>query len=99
METQKEGTAHDTHDAGLETKYRDIADGNLRQEPLPGNPCGWLETKYRDIADGNQLTTTVPDGVIIPLETKYRDIADGNNKPAITEANNFSCSWKPSTAI
>ena len=39
---------------GLETKYRDIADGNVAvgPDPKPG-ACG-LETKYRDIADGNQ---------------------------------------------
>ena len=36
----------------METKYRDIADGNLRE--FVGD-CGVvkLETKYRDIADGN----------------------------------------------
>ena len=37
----------------LETKYRDIADGNyLKQTPVECT-CG-LETKYRDIADGNK---------------------------------------------
>ena len=36
----------------LETKYRDIADGNLND--IMCQPCFvTLETKYRDIADGN----------------------------------------------
>ena len=43
-----------THFQTLETKYRDIADGN----PDDGRraslwPSSMLETKYRDIADGN----------------------------------------------
>ena len=43
----------------LETKYRDIADGN------PASRGGWqsgpqsLETKYRDIADGNNNVTLI----------------------------------------
>ena len=62
---------------GSDTKYRDIADGNV----IPNTQDGaWakLETKYRDIADGNQpclVTTSVYPSL---LETKYRDIADGN---------------------
>ena len=40
-------------EVGLETKYRDIADGNQGQSTHPAqHPCS-LETKYRDIADGN----------------------------------------------
>ena len=37
---------------GLETKYRDIADGNVASVATRGNTIS-LETKYRDIADGN----------------------------------------------
>ena len=44
---------------GLETKYRDIADGNTRPYRAPYHMM-LLETKYRDIADGN---TTPPSGV------------------------------------
>ena len=43
-----------------DTKYRDIADGNVstRTITLPKDP---LETKYRDIADGNACgKATVP---------------------------------------
>ena len=38
----------------LETKYRDIADGNVNG--FVGKTCDVdrLETKYRDIADGNK---------------------------------------------
>ena len=38
---------------GLETKYRDIADGNAVMRSLACKLSTWLETKYRDIADGN----------------------------------------------
>ena len=41
-------------EVGLETKYRDIADGNRPGNRLTQVRCG-LETKYRDIADGNKL--------------------------------------------
>ena len=37
----------------LETKYRDIADGNRRYVPILLSIRIELETKYRDIADGN----------------------------------------------
>ena len=40
----------------LETKYRDIADGNLCIE-YDHATCPQLETKYRDIADGNRSYT------------------------------------------
>ena len=39
-------------EVGLETKYRDIADGNENRRFLR-DFCTSLETKYRDIADGN----------------------------------------------
>ena len=39
----------------LETKYRDIADGNMLFEQVQDFPTNLLETKYRDIADGNTL--------------------------------------------
>ena len=37
----------------LETKYRDIADGNSSTNPGREGIIPSLETKYRDIADGN----------------------------------------------
>ena len=37
----------------LETKYRDIADGNKSGLMTRSIACATLETKYRDIADGN----------------------------------------------
>ena len=39
---------------GLETKYRDIADGNSMRGCQPVTVVAVLETKYRDIADGNR---------------------------------------------
>ena|GEM_PF-2838955 len=42
----------------LETKYRDIADGNCLH-PSYLYPLNKLETKYRDIADGNYLQGNV----------------------------------------
>ena len=53
METsfiQKKGTCTRT---SLETKYRDIADGNFKCTRLVSQYIRQLETKYRDIADGN----------------------------------------------
>ena len=38
----------------LETKYRDIADGNNLVAGDGNWPAPMLETKYRDIADGNR---------------------------------------------
>ena len=40
---------------GLETKYRDIADGNMLCRSLLIDSIFWLETKYRDIADSKQV--------------------------------------------
>ena len=40
---------------GLETKYRDIADGNPYSVSISPPSLTWLETKYHDIADGNGL--------------------------------------------
>ena len=37
----------------LETKYRDIADGNMSPKKAAVLDTCTLETKYRDIADGN----------------------------------------------
>ena len=39
----------------LETKYRDIADGNLKAKSSSRRPSRVLETKYRDIADSKQV--------------------------------------------
>ena len=38
-----------------DTKYRDIADGNLVVGAVRGVLPGMSDTKYRDIADGNRL--------------------------------------------
>ena len=62
---------------GLETKYRDIADGNVAAHNGDAVVLRGLETKYRDIADGN-TAGKVPGKTWNLLETKYRDIADGN---------------------
>ena len=62
---------------GLETKYRDIADGNRHTYWGLFISLLRLETKYRDIADGNSILFSVNSGSSL-LETKYRDIADGN---------------------
>ena len=40
-------------ESALETKYRDIADGNNGDTSGFKLVAKWLETKYRDIADGN----------------------------------------------
>ena len=40
----------------LETKYRDIADGNYQKSFIFVEVAFELETKYRDIADGNLST-------------------------------------------
>ena len=40
-------------EVGLETKYRDIADGNEYLIRCYDDAYNKLETKYRDIADGN----------------------------------------------
>mgnify|MGYP007005206616 CR=1 FL=1 len=37
----------------METKYRDIADGNTSGDGVNKLSSSLLETKYRDIADGN----------------------------------------------
>ena len=65
-------------EVGLETKYRDIADGN--SHVAQRTPRSWhqLETKYRDIADGNCSFFRNLSICTRALETKYRDIADGN---------------------
>jgi len=61
----------------LETKYRDIADGNDILGRHHHHLHCKLETKYRDIADGND--SIINEGLFkLKLETKYRDIADGN---------------------
>ena len=41
----------------METKYRDIADGNSAESANSVYSTKLLETKYRDIADGNSKAT------------------------------------------
>ena len=64
---------------GSDTKYRDIADGNLKPGLIAHDRCGGSDTKYRDIADGNSTVRTEPSSQLILSDTKYRDIADGNH--------------------
>jgi len=40
---------------GLETKYRDIVDGNMSPKKAAVLDTCTLETKYRDIADSKQV--------------------------------------------
>ena len=60
----------------LETKYRDIADGNGVSACTKSISNSTLETKYRDIADGNAVGISITSRPDTALETKYRDIAD-----------------------
>ena len=55
METKCDKLVSTAINVTLETKYRDIADGNGRKAELILCELA-LETKYRDIADGNFLT-------------------------------------------
>ena len=83
---------------GLETKYRDIADGNIVSNKIPWTTPTKLETKYRDIADGNDTFLKCQGAVFGEVETKYRDIADGNGFFFMKNLPSSYC-WKPSTAI
>ena len=62
----------------LETKYRDIADGNRLKARSSSRRPSRLETSYRDIADGNSHSWLDLSTKLYWLETSYRDIADGN---------------------
>ena len=66
---------------GLETKYRDIADGNTCGHLVGVQLEIALETKYRDIADGNCMVHRPPALIIPALETEYRDIAATTQLP------------------
>ena len=68
---------------GLETKYRDIADGNIVSNKIPWTTPTKLETKYRDIADGNSGTATTC------ILTKA---AVGNQVPRYS-------GWKPASGL
>ena len=59
----------------LETKYRDIADGNRSFRSFITERIGRSEPKYRDIADGNWNLANCVVGDSLS-EPKYRDIAD-----------------------
>ena len=65
---------------GLESKYRDIADGNPAAEPVALPHPNRLESKYRDIADGNLCRNSSQCGREHLSDTKYRVIADGNSQ-------------------
>ena len=65
---------------GLETKYRDIADGNVYT--IEHQLIQWreLETKYRDIADGNRYCRSAKDcsfsvGNQVPRYSGYKSIS------------------------
>ena len=60
METRSNGDPDLRRQAPLETKYRDIADGNARLGLDGTDSLAGLETKYRDIADGNIALLVVP---------------------------------------
>ena len=64
---------------GSDTKYRDIADGNVCQPSVHSVPTAESDTKYRDIADGNLTLLDTYRGSALTSDTKYRDIADGNS--------------------
>ena len=98
METANQYAARYSSLPRLETKYRDIADGNLEARCLHGLNISPLETKYRDIADGNLEARCLHGLNISPLETKYRDIADGN-LVCRNVYNKIIFRWKPSTAM
>ena len=83
----------------METKYRDIADGNHLLFWNADIISVLLETKYRDIADGNPFKTISRLAPSILLETKYRDIADGNGGRPLLVVTAAGAGWKPSTAI
>ncbi len=78
METLKNLLWNQRIPTALDTKYRVIADGNVKigvEHLIRGVQ---LDTKYRVIADGNTaLHTMMP--VRPQLDTKYRVIADGND--------------------
>ena len=64
METANQYAARYSSLPRLETKYRDIADGNLEARCLHGLNISPLETKYRDIADGNLVCRNVYNKII-----------------------------------
>ena len=65
----------------LESKYRDIADGNCIQHDGMHEPHYLLESKYRDIADGNstvrcgQPAAAARAGNQVPRYSGYKSIA------------------------
>ena len=64
----------------METKYRDIADGN-KQGTFQAEPgTFWSDTKYRDTADRNTIPFLDSTQSAFSLEAKYDDIADGATK-------------------
>ena len=82
----------------LETKYRDIADGNPFKPTflaLCQQEVGNQVPRYSGWKPARIINMTSP---MFMLETKYRDIADGNGVIAGVCATG-ACCWKPSTAI
>ena len=66
---------------GSDTKYRDIADGNVWSSSISIYRTCSSDTKYRDIADGNAGNVPGKTWNLARSDTKYRDIADGNQLP------------------
>ena len=70
-----------TNQNGSDTKYRDIADGNLNSLAHAAMLIARSDTKYRDIADGNPVPQLKEKSQHVTLKTKYRDIAATNQLP------------------
>ena len=80
METINPRLAGQNSSEGLETKYRDIADGNFSKTTLFWISSRLLETKYRDIADGNvprvhhRVNAMVPVGNQVPRYSGWKQL-------------------------
>ena len=66
---------------GSDTKYRDIADGNITRSRTESIAHFTSDTKYRDIADGNEAMFLNDNPIFFSLETKYRDTAATSQLP------------------
>ena len=103
METKQRVNEPAKHSQRLETKYRDIADGNLNGRLIGHIQCYQLETKYRDIADGHFRNLSQIYSACYSLAPTYRDIADGNSSLSTPIGVNISVGnqvprysgWKP----
>ena len=83
---------------GLETKYRDIADGNFFK-PFGKFFSPPLETKYRDIADGNAVHLVGGTMVVAAVGNQVPRYSGWKHSPGRILLGNIKTGWKPSTAI